>query len=99
MLLAKIKKGKVEIVNERGVLQHSFGVNIMEACLNENQDLVVITYANGKVDLTNIRGMLKKTIVNTGAKSARFFGDDISIVNDKGKTEIRSQTGMLKKTI
>lgn len=99
MLLAKIISGKVEIVNERGLLQHSFGSKAIDAYLNDKQDLVVVTYENGKVDLTNIRGLVQRTIVNSGARNARFMGDDITIQNDKGKTEIRSKTGILKKTI
>ena len=99
MVIAKIKNGKVEIINERNILQHSFGSNVIEAFLNDTQDKVVITFTSGKVDITNVRGILIKTIVNTGAVNARFSGDEIIVETQKGKTEIRSQTGVLKKTV
>ena len=99
MLLTKIKSGKVEVVNERGILQGSFGSKAIAAYFNDKQDLIVVTLESGKVELTNQRGILKRTIVNTGAKNARFVGEDLAIETDKGKTEIRSQTGTLKRTI
>ena len=51
------------------------------------------------MELLNDRGILQRTIVNTGAVNARFSGDDILVETNKGKTEIRSQSGLLKKTI
>lgn len=99
MNLIKIKNGKIEVVNERGVLQRSFGSNVMNACFNDKQNLIVATYISGRVETLNERGHLQKPIVNLGAVEARWMGDDIAVTTKQGKTEIRSLTGALKRTI
>lgn len=100
MKLIKIKDGKITLVNERGiVLSPSFGRDVVSAFLNSAENLIVVTYISGKVELFNERGILQRTIINTGAVNARFSGDDILVETNKGKTEIHSQSGMLKKTI
>lgn len=99
MNLIKIKNGKIEVVNERGILQRSIGSNVLNACFNEKQNLIVATNISGKVETLNERGILQKTIANTGAVDARWMGEDIAVTTKQGKTEIRSLTGILKRTI
>ncbi len=99
MNLIKIKNGKIEVVNERGILQRSFGSNILNACFNEKQNLILATNISGKVEMLNERGILQRTISNTAAVEARWMGEDIAVTTKQGKTEIRSQSGALKRTI
>jgi hypothetical protein len=100
MKIIKIKDGKISIVNERGIaLFPTFGKDVISAFYNDKQDLVVATLSNGKVELLSERGLIKKTVINSGAVNARFSGEDLIVETNKGKTEIRSQTGLLKRTI
>lgn len=100
MKIIKIISGKIALVNERGMaISHSFGKDVINAFLNDNQDLIVATNKSGKVELLNERGILQRTIVNTGALAARFMGDDILVETTTGKTELRSNTGLLKRTL
>jgi len=100
MKFIKLKDGKITLVNERGIaLIGAFGREVVAAFLNDKQDLIVATLKSGKVEILNDRGILQKTVVNNGAVNARFAGDDILVETNKGKTELRSQSGILKKTL
>jgi hypothetical protein len=101
MKIIKLKDGKITLVNERGVSVGvgAFGREVVSAFFNDKQDLIVTTLKSGKVETLNERGVIQKIIVNTGAVNARFAGDDIVVETTKGKTELRSQTGVLKKTL
>ena len=100
MKIIKIVDGRITIVNERGIfLFPTFGKDIVSAFYNDKQDLIVATLRNGKVELFTERGLVRRTVVNTDAVNARLSGDDLIIDTIRNKTEIRSQTGMLKKTI
>lgn len=59
----------------------------------------VIKINNGKVEIRDDRGNLKRTICNNDAVIARWTGNDIAIQTTKGKTEIRSETGNLLRSI
>ena len=100
MKIIKIVNGQISIVNERGIaLFPKFGKDVVMAFYNEKQDLIVATFKNGKLQLFSERGLVKRTVLNSGVINARFIGDDIFVETDKGKTEIRTQTGLLKRTI
>lgn len=100
MKIIKIVDGSIHIVNERGIAQFpSFGKGVVMAFYNDRQDLIVATFKNGKVELLTERGLVKRTIINSGVVNARFIGDDVFVETQKGDTEIRSQTGLLKRRI
>lgn len=102
MKFIKLKDGKITLVNERGMPVGSagaFGRDVVSAFLNDKQDLIVATLKSGKVEILNERGILQKTVVNIGAVNARFAGDDVLVETSKGKTELRSQSGLLKRTL
>ena len=59
----------------------------------------ILKINNGKVEIRDDRGKLKRTIGNDDAVSARWYGKDIAIATTKGKTEIRTETGTLIRSI
>ena len=100
MKILKLVNGKITLFDAKGSpISHAFGREIMNAYLNDKEDLIVATNKAGKVELLSVKGILTRTIVNTGAVSARFSGDDIVVETKAGKTELRSQTGILKRTL
>ena len=100
MKIIKIVDGKINIVNERGIAQFApFGKDVISAFYNDKQDLIVATFGNGKVEFLTERGLVKRTLINSGAVNARWSGEDIIVDTDKGTAEIRSQTGLLKRKL
>ena len=100
MKIIKIQNGTIHLVNERGIaIAATFGKDIISAFYNDKQDLIVAMFKTGKVELLNEHGLVNRVVINSGALNARFVGEEILIETIKGKTEIRSQMGLLKKTI
>jgi len=100
MNIIKIIDGRIHQVNERGIALHPVICrNVVSAFYNSSENLIVVTFSDGMVQLVNLRGIIERTIVKTGAANALFSGQDILVQTIKGKTEIRSQTGLLIRTV
>lgn len=99
MFVIKIKSGKIYIYNERNILYRSFGKDIAVAFFNNAQDSIVATLLDGSVKTMTLSGHLKRVVKNKEAVDARYFGDDILINLKNGKSEIRTESGLLKRTI
>mgnify|MGYP001344647203 FL=1 len=98
--IIKVVNGRINIVNNKGlVLSPVICNDVVTAFFNDAQDLIVATFRDGRVELLKERGLVQRTIVKSGALSARFYGEDVLIETDKGKTEIRNRRGLLKRTI
>ncbi len=99
MTILKIKNGKIELVNDRGVLQRAFAGDVIHGDINDKENLVAVVYKSGKVETLNERGMLQKNIVSSGAVYAKFYGEDIVVGYKDGKYELRANHGTLKRTL
>lgn len=100
MNITKINNGKVELRKDNGTLLRTIETgDAIDADLNADASLVLVTTAKGKVDLYKDNGTLARTIVNTDATGAKFSGKDILIKTNKGKTELRKDNGTLIRVI
>ncbi len=98
--IIKVVNGRINIVNNKGlVLSPVICKDVVTAFFNDEQDLIIATFRDGRVELLKERGLVQRTIVKSGALSARFYGEDVLIETDKGKTEIRNRRGILLRTI
>lgn len=100
MNIARVKKRQVEIISTSGSHIRTFpSSNVVFADIKSDDKFVLVTYENGRVELTNSGGVLLRTITSTGAISARFSGDDLTVQYQSRKTEIRSESGVLERTL
>lgn len=100
MNIVTVKKGKVELRNDNGTVIRTFGRDAVNANLNANQSLVVVVTEKGKVELYKAdNGSMIRSFGNGDAVSATWTGKDIAVQIQSGKTEIRSESGTLIRTI
>ena len=94
MNILKINNGKVELRNDNGSLIRIIGNgDAVNADINDDGALILITTVRGKVELRKESGSYIKAIGNGDATSARFSGKDILVTTNKGKTELRKESG------
>ena len=100
MNIIKINSGKVELRKENGTLIRTVGNgDAIQADINSDNSLILITTVRGKVELRKESGSLVKTMGNGDATSAKFSGNDILVTTSKGKTELRKESGALIRII
>lgn len=100
MNILKLSNGKLELRNEYDSLIRTIvSSGIIDANLNNDASLVIITTDKGKVELMNDNGSLIRTIVSSGAKGGKFSGENIVISLTNGKTEILNINGSLIRTL
>lgn len=98
MKIIQIKDGRIHQTNERGVAIHPVICrNVLSAYYHHSEELLVVTFSDGKVQLTSPTGMMGRVIINSGATDARFSGEDVVVYLKTGKAELRSQSGLAKK--
>ena len=100
MNILKINSGKVELRKDNGSLIRTIGNgDAVQADINSDSSLILITTIRGKVELRKESGSLIRTIGQGDATSAKFSGNDILVTTNKGKTELRKESGALIRTI
>ena len=100
MNILKVNNGKVELRKDSGSLIRTIGNgDAIDADLNDDGSLIVVTTVKGKVELRKESGSLIRTIGNGDASGAKFSGVDILVKTAKGKTELRKESGSLIRTI
>ena len=100
MYIPKIKNGKLELYNERGIYQRTIqSSGVVYADINMPQTLIVITDTKGCVKLYNERGIYQRTIVSSDAASARWAGSDLAITDTKGRIKLYNERGIYQRTI
>lgn len=99
MNIAIVNKGRVEIRKDNGILIRSFGRDAVGANFNADQSLIVVVNTKGKVELYKESGIMIRSFGNGDAVNATWMGKDIAVQIKSGKTEIRSETGLLRRTI
>ena len=100
MNILKINNGKVELRKDSGSLIRTIGNgDAIQADINSDGSLVLITTVRRKVELRKESGSLVRTMGNGDATSAKFSGKDILVTTSKGKTELRKESGALIRTI
>ena len=98
MKIIRIKDGRIHQTNERGIELHRVICNnVVSAYYHSSEEILVVTFADGKVQLTSPSGMMGRVIINSGATDARFSGEDVVVYLKNGKAELRSNSGMVKK--
>ncbi len=99
-MILKLDGGKVELRKDNGSYVRTIvSSKAVDADLNNNETLIVITYLDGKVELRKENGSYVRTIVSSKAKRARFQGSDIAVTLDSGKIELRKENGSYIRTI
>lgn len=99
MNILQVKSGKVEIRKDNGLIRTIGNGDAVSADFNGDQLLVVITTVKGKVEIRKENNFLVRTIVNSDATNAKWYGSDIAITTNKGKTELRKESGSLIRTL
>jgi len=100
MNILKINCGRVELRKDSGTLIRTIGNgDAIQADINPDGSLVLITTVRGKVELRKESGSLLRTMGNGDATSAKFSGSDILVTTSKGKTELRKESGAFIRTI
>lgn len=100
MNILKINSGKVELRKENGSLIRTIGNgDAIQADINNDGSLVLITTVRGKVELRKESGSLVRTMGNGDATSAKFSAGDILVTTNKGKTELRKESGAIIRAI
>lgn len=100
MNIPQIKIGKLEIRKNAESLIRTFGSgNAVAADFNQDQSLLAITLANGKVGIRKDSVNFVRTIGIDILPNTRLNGEEIAIETDKGKTELRKASGALIRTI
>ena len=100
MNILKLINGKVELRKDSGSLIRTIGNgDAIDADLNNDGSLILVTTIKGKVELRKESGSLIRSIGNGDATGAKFSGADILIKTAKGKTELRKESGSLIRTI
>ena len=92
--------GKVELRKDNGSLIRTIGSgDAINADINNDGTLIVVTTVKGKVELRKDNGLLERVIVSADALNAKFSGIDIQVITSKGKTELRRVNGSLIRII
>ena len=100
MNILKISNGKVELRKDNGSLIRTIGSgDAVNADINNDGTLIVVTTVKGKVELRKDNGLLERVIVSADALNAKFSGIDIQVMTSKGKTELRRVNGSLIRII
>ena len=99
-MILKIVNGKLELRKDNGSLEKVIVERgVVDADLNPENTLIVITLDNGRVDLRKTNGSLYNTVVPSKATRARFNGKDIAITLDSGKIDLRKENGTLIRSL
>jgi hypothetical protein len=86
----RINFGKVELRNNSGMFMRIIGSNdTIDADINSDGSLILITTGLGRVELRKESGTVIKTIITKDAKGAKFNGNEIQIRMKDGGMEIK----------
>ena len=100
-MLVKIGNGgKVELYDDNGrfkVQMRCYGAAIDADVRSDG--MIVVTTDNGGVELRDSSGRYKGHIVQRGAVSARWSGNNVAVRLPNGKIELRDEKGCYKGTI
>lgn len=100
MNILKLVNGKLELRKDNGSLIRTLvSSGVIDANLNADATLIIITTDKGKIELRKESGSLVRTITSSGGKSAKFSGADLLITLSNGKTELRKESGSLIRTL
>lgn len=100
MSVVIVKNGRVELRKDSGSLVRTIGNSgAVNASLNADQTLVLVTTNKGQVELRKESGSLIRTIVSSGAVNATFSGKDILVTKSNGRAELRKESGSLIRTL
>jgi hypothetical protein len=98
MNILRINSGNVELRKDSGALIRTIGNgDAIQADINTDGSLILITTVRGKVELRKDSGSLIRTMGSGDATSAKFSENDILVTTSKGKTELRKESGALCK--
>lgn len=96
MNIVVVKNGKVELCKDSGVrIRTIVNSGAINAAINTDQTLIVVTTDKGKVELHKESGPRIRTIVSSGAVNAVFSGKDILVTTNNGKSELHKESGPL----
>lgn len=93
MLHVKSNRNKLELRKTSGLLERVISERAQSGDISPCQTMVLVLTTSGQVDLRNLQGTLIRTI-STGATGCRFSGTDV-VIQKRGKTELRTITGLL----
>src|SRR5690606_9478677 len=100
MNILKITNGKLELRKSSGslirIIQSS---SVINADINKDGTLIVITNDKGQVILRKESGSLIRTICTSNCINAKFSSNDIIVTKSNRKMELRKESGSLIRTI
>ena len=101
MNIIKLNNGKAELRKDNGIFIRNIGGGdvIVDANINCDGTLIVITTSKGRVELRKENGTLVRNIGNNDAVGAKFNGTDILVKTNKGKLELRKENGIFIRNI
>ncbi len=100
MNILKLVNGKLELRKDSGTLIRTIiNSGVIDADLNNEATMVLITTDKGKVELRKESGTLIRTILSSGAKGCKFSDKDLLIHLTNGKSELRKESGTLIRRI
>lgn len=98
-MILKMNNGKLELCNNDGTRRKLIeSQNVVDADINNDETLIVVTYKNGKVKLLSINGTLVHSICEK-ANKARFQGDGIVVNYENGRIKIHNKNGSIIRNI
>ena len=100
MNILKLENGKLELRKDNGSFIRTLASSsVIDADLNNDATLVLITTDKGKIELRKENGSFIRTITSDGGKSGKFNGEDLLISLTNGKTELRKENGSFIRTL
>jgi hypothetical protein len=94
MFEVKVIKGQLNLF-KNSILQFKIGHDIVYADLNNDENLILITNDTGKVELREISGKFIRNIGEGNTHIAKWLGNHVALVNDKGVTEYRRISNLI----
>lgn len=99
--IIRLRNGRAEIITENGSYAGYYGYNnVIAASFNYNQTLMLLTYANGKVELRKSPNTIVRTYNVSNAIDAKWHKkDEVLIYRADGKIERRNINGTIIRTL
>lgn len=99
MKTLELKNGFVE-VQEAGKLIKTLGNgSVISADLNHEETLVLMTYQKGLVEVRAVEGKHISNIGNGDAINAKWLGNHVTVINEKGRADIRKMNNIRPRSL
>lgn len=99
-MIVKIKNGRIVLINDKGQVTRTYGLNIRTAILNYDESLILAIKGQDKLQLIDAHhGTVRRQIAVPRIVDARFDGDNIAITLDNGVIRIIRQNGQFIREI